>query len=56
MSMSYCLYCLEQYPSLSDDDEPTGCTQHGHDLIFGELRVAYMRGYRDSEAGLEPQI
>lgn len=48
MSAAYCYDCLEMYPNCECEDS----TQH----IYGELRVAYLRGYRDALAGKDENI
>ena len=51
MSLGYCYYCLE--PEFQDNDD---CPSHGDKTIYGELRVQYLRGYRDAEEGKEENI
>lgn len=52
MSVAYCLICLERI----DNCECKQCGGDCEEQIFGELRVAYVRGYRDGKAGKEMDI
>ena len=43
MSIPYCYDCLER--------EPCNCDRPSERTIFGELNVAYLKGYRDAKEG-----
>ena len=49
MSLAYCLECLKRI----DDCKCSQCAGNCTDVVYGEKRVAYIKGYRDSEAGKE---
>jgi len=49
MSLAYCFDCLKRI----DECE---CNRPSDKIIYGELRVAYMEGYRDAKEGKEPNI
>lgn len=51
MSLAYCYNCLEGY-----DEENDNCPRHGDELVYGENRTAYLRGYRDAKEGKEENI
>lgn len=51
MSLAYCYQCLERI----DEDNPD-CRQHGDEIIYGEGRTNYLRGYRDAKDGKEENI
>lgn len=44
MSMAYCYDCLERIDQCE-------CDNPSDRHIYGELRVAYLEGYRDAKAG-----
>lgn len=49
MSLAYCYDCLER------TDECT-CDNPSNEEIYGETRVAYLRGYRDALEGKEENV
>lgn len=49
MSLQYCYDCLER-------EDNCECKNESGRTIFGELRVAYLRGYRDASEGKEENI
>lgn len=49
MSLPYCYDCLEV-------DTNCECGSPSNRVIYGELRRAYLQGYRDHEQGKEEDI
>lgn len=55
MSVAYCYNCLHSI--WEGDCEECGCKEHDFDnVVYGESRTAYLRGYRDAKAGKEENI
>ena len=54
MSMPHCYDCL----GIDGDGYIDSCTCENPSgkIIYGELRVQYLRGYRDAQEGKEEQI
>lgn len=50
MSLAYCYYCLENALDCDCEYKDSG------NVVYGELRVAYLRGYRDAEEGREEDL
>jgi hypothetical protein len=48
MSLAYCLHCLERIDNCKCPECDGDCLP---DVVYGETRVAYIRGYRDCKEG-----
>ncbi len=46
MSMAYCKDCLER-------EDVCECENPSNEVVYGELRREYLRGYRDAKEGKE---
>lgn len=51
MSLGYCYYCFERI-----DEENGNCSNHGIEVVYGENRKSYLKGYRDAKEDKEEDI
>ena len=49
MSVAYCYYCLLRIDECS-------CEHEGEKIVYGDYRVAYLKGYRDAKEGKEEDV
>ena len=49
MSLAYCYDCLERADACT-------CGNQSGEVVYGELRTSYLRGYRDAKEGKEEDI
>ena len=52
MSLAYCKKCLKRF----DQCDCASCDGFCDDVVYGDIRVAYIRGYRDAKDGKEMEI
>ena len=48
MSVAYCYFCLERLQDCKCPECEGDCGNH---IIYGDLRKAYLQGYRDAKEG-----